>query len=818
MYRLDLSGEWTLSKVGGKETVKAQLPGDTHSALIAAGKAADPYDRMNEAGLQWIGREDWVYSRDFTAGQELLSAEQVFLNLDVVDTVAKILVNGKLAGETDNMFVRVRLDVKPLLKKGSNKIEIAIKSPEREAIERSEKQPYPIPYTKFPIQSPHRNLVRKVACHAGWDWGPCLMVSGVYGAMYLQAAETGRIEYVYTEQRHSKGLCEVEVIFEIKSEKGGSTTLAANLGGVSASRDVMLKPGLNKESVTLKIKNPKLWWPKGFGEQYLYDLTAKACGDTVTKKLGLRTMELVSEEDKDGLSLLVRVNGVDVFCKGADWIPSDALPQRETVESIRDLLVSAVKANMNCLRVWGGGQYESDAFYGICDELGLLIWHDFMFSCSLYPADKKFLASVRLEAEHQVKRLRDFASIALWCGNNEDVGALNWYEESKKSRDRYLIDYDRLNEGVLGDTVDNFDPQRKFWPSSPCGGRGDYSDCWHNDSRGDMHYWEVWHGGKPFEQYYKIKPRFCSEFGFQSFPSMETIKTYAREEDLNIASPVMEHHQRGGSGANVRVLETMSRNFRIPEGFDNFVYLSQVQQGFAIKTATEHWRRLRPYCMGTIYWQLNDNWPVCSWASLEYGGKWKLMHYMATRFFADVMVVGIKTEDGGFEVHAVNDLLKDVAGKLTVNFIDLNGKTAKSVKEDVKVKKASAKMLKVFKASDVPFKPDEGFVRIELSTDGGDAFNDVFLTTWKSMSLPKADVKVSVKALDGGKFEVEATTDKPAFFFSLDVAGVKGEFDANCLTLVPGQKAKFVFEPKQRTTLKQVKDSLSFKHLRLTYK
>ncbi len=818
MFKLDLSGEWRLSKANVDLKLKAVLPGDVHSALLAAGEIADPYEGLNELDQQWVGREDWLFSKEFKAGSELLDAEEVFLNLDSVDTVAEIRVNGALAASSDNMFARVRCDVKKFLKRGSNKIEILIKSAENEAVERAKKLPYPIPYTKFPVQSPHRNLVRKVACHAGWDWGPCLMLAGVYGEIYLQAVESGRLEYVYTLQKHAKGSVELEVFAEIVSSKGGETVLSAEFDGKSASKKLKLSPGLNVASLKFKVARPELWWPNGLGAQPLYGLKVSACGAEIAKRIGLRSMELVSEEDKDGLSLLVRVNGVDVFCKGADWIPSDALASRQTPEAIRGLLASAVAANMNCIRVWGGGQYESEAFYEACDELGLLIWHDFMFACSLHPADKKFLSSVRAEAVHQVKRLRDHASIALWCGNNENVGALKWYEESKANRDRYLVDYDRLNEGVLGEVVDEFDPQRKFWPSSPCAGRGDYSDCFHSDNRGDMHYWEVWHGGKPFEQYYKIKPRFCSEYGFQSFPSMETIRTYAKDSDLNVASPVMEHHQRGGAGANVRILETMSRNFRIPDGFENFVYLSQVQQAYAIKMGTEHWRRLRPYCMGTVYWQLNDNWPVCSWASIEYGGKWKLLHYVAKRFFDNLLVTAVKDDAGGFEVFGVNDSLKELSGSLSLLFLDLNGKALKTVKNSIKLGKASSKALLSVKAEDIPFKPREGFVRIALDTDVGSVFNEVFLAPWKSMELPKPDVKLDVSEGSGGTFAAKVSVSKPAFFFSFDVDGVSGVFDKNCLTLLPGRAETFVFKPSGKASLKAFKAALSFKHLAMTFK
>ncbi|OGV55901.1 MAG: hypothetical protein A2X49_07910 [Lentisphaerae bacterium GWF2_52_8] len=817
MRRIDLKGKWTLSQIGKKDKFAAQVPGDTHSALLEAGKIPDPYDKFNELDLQWIGREDWSYSRSFELKDEFLRAQSIFLNCDSLDTIAELFINGKLAGKSDNMFARLRLDVASFLKKGRNEIEIILKSAENEAVKRAKKLPYPVPHGINIVQSPNRNLVRKVQCHSGWDWGPCLMVSGIYGEIYLEAVETGRIDHVYTTQKHSKGHCEVEIFCEINSPNGGETDFEVSIGDLSSKKTCKLVPGFNLLSSKLSIKNPSLWWPNGYGEQALHDFTVKACGGMVKKKLGLRSLELINKEDAKGLSMFFRVNGVDVFCKGADWIPCDALPQRQTKEAIDDLLTSAAKVGMNMLRVWGGGQYESDDFYSLCDQKGLLIWQDFMFSCSLYPASKEFLASVKLEAEHQVKRLRDFACIALWCGDNENVGAMTWFEESRKNRDRYLVDYDRLNEGVLGKAIDEFDPTRKFWPSSPCGGRGDYSDCWHNDTRGDMHYWDVWHGGKPFEEFYKIKPRFCSEFGYQSFPSIDTIRTYAEEHELNVTNPVMEHHQRNGGG-NSKIIEMMSRYFRMPEGFENFVYLSQVQQALAIKTASEHWRRLRPHCMGVIYWQLNDNWPVCSWASLEYQGKWKLLHYMAARFFAQVMLTGIKSNDGGFEVWAVNDHLRDLDASLIISFVDLNGKVLKRETLKAKLKKAGAQMLKEFKPQSIPFKASEGFVRIELESDGGSASNEVFLAPWKAMSLPETDVKLSVGAGNGGSFNVEVSVTKPALFLSLNVNGVAGEFDDNCVTLLPGKAKRFVFTPKSKISLSEFKEKLSFRHLRMSYK
>ena len=294
-----------------------------------------------------------------------------------------------------------------------------------------------------------------------------------------------------------------------------------------------------------------------------------------------------------------------------------------------------------------------------------MIWHDMMFSCALYPSTPGFLANVEREIRHQVKRLRDHPCIALWCGNNEDVGALTWYPESRKNRDRYIVDYDRLNEGVIGRVVDECDPTRTFWPSSPSAGRGDYSDNWHDDRRGDMHYWSVWHESKAFSAYYEVSPRFCSEFGYQSFPSVELARGYCPPGQMNVTSPVMEHHQRHGRG-NALIVEMFTRYFRMPEGFENFVYLSQVQQALAIKTAVEHWRHLRPTCMGTLYWQLNDNWPVCSWSSLEYGGKWKLLHHAARRFYAPTIVSAFQRPDRTVEVWLTSDTLQSQKAAVTV--------------------------------------------------------------------------------------------------------------------------------------------------------
>ncbi|NLJ23794.1 MAG: glycoside hydrolase family 2 protein [Firmicutes bacterium] len=816
MRRLDLTGVWRLSRMGRDEAIPAQVPGDAHSALLEAGEIPDPYWGENELAVQWVGREDWVYSRTFAVSEELLAESSVFLNCDQLDTITDIYINDHHVGSTDNMFRRYRFEVKDFLRLGDNHLKIVFHSAEKTALKRSQNLPYEIPHSQYPIQSPHINLIRKVACHGGWDWGCCLMACGIYGDIYLGATSLGRIEYVYTKQNHGDGECKVKVTTEVISPEGGETKMQVTLGDLHHTKSVTLKPGLNIVSTEILVENPRLWWPNGHGERPLYDLTVRIAGDEVRKRLGLRQLDVVTEEDEIGLSFKVRVNGVDIFCKGANWIPADALPQRQTRKRLDDLLTSAADAHMNMIRVWGGGQYESHDFYDLCDEKGILIWQDFMFSCALYPATKEFLASVKEEVTHQVKRLRDHACIALWCGNNECLGALNWFEVSRRNRDRYLVDYDRLYEGTIGQAVDAADPTRLYWPSSPCGGRGDYSDCWHDDSRGDMHYWTVWHENASIDAYFAVTPRFCSEFGYQSFPSLDTIATYAPKDQFNATAPIMEHHQRH-PGGNSKITEMMTRYFRVPEGFENFVFLSQVQQGLAIKSGVEFWRHLQPICMGTLYWQLNDVWPVCSWSSIEYTGKWKCLHYMAKRFYAPVIVTSFENKVGELEIWVVNDLHQDQDITVKMQVLDFDGKTRRADAYRKKVAAGGAKLIARYPVSELAPVPNEVFLYLELEGEGVYHYNDHFFAAYKKCYLPLVNCDCEIEEA-GGSFEVIVRSDKPALFLTLDAQGIPGEFDDNCFTLLPEKPRRLVFTPKSDITLTELQETLKIRHLRSTYR
>ncbi len=642
-------------------------------------------------------------------------------------------------------------------------------------------------------------LIRKPMCHRGWDWGLAQLVAGPCGSVKLIASDGDRIDYVYSEQKFNADLshCTLTVFAEI--EDGSVVTNV------------------------VEIDNPPLWWPNGEGERKFYEYSIPVKGQTVAGRVGLRKLEL----DTTGGGVCFKVNNRAVFMKGANWIPCDAFDARQTTERYRDLLESAVGANMNMIRVWGGGQYEKDAFYDICDELGLMIWHDHMFSCAVYPSDAEFLADVRAETIHQVKRLRDHASIALWCGDNECIGAARgWFGNviTKEARPGYIEDT-RSRFAVQEEAIRIADPTRRFWPSSPCTGKADFDhDAWHTDGVGDMHIWTVWHENKPFSNYYKYRPRFCSEFGFQSFSSREVAETYCPPEGLKSGAPEFEWHQKN-KGGNDRIRKTFARYFREPKDMDGVLYLSQVQQAMAIKTAVEGWRALRPYCMGTLFWQLNDLWPVASWSSIEYGGKWKHLQYHAKRFFSPVAIVAKPSSDGQcIEFWALNDTASYVYSDVEGRLMDFGGGVLDSAEGPATLPPGSATLLETRYLSDLGSEADRrnAFIAMNIyATVGGKRIshhNEWFFGPFKDSPLADAKVSVDVVKGEGTKFNVTLSTDKPALFVWANAKGIRGEFDDNSFTLLPDEPKTIVFTPKgKEVSLEDFRKAFSVTHLRKTY-
>ncbi|MCG6884781.1 MAG: glycoside hydrolase family 2 protein [Silicimonas sp.] len=669
---IDLAGTWTLREAGSGEAVGMAVPGDGITALQRAGRLPDPYWGRNEYDCRWVADRDWVLTRRVD-----LENTDVALVLEGLDTLATVRWNGEVIIEAGSAFRTWRENLSDVARIGENEIEITFHSATREADRRQEAQPFPVPYSKnCPI--PNGNMLRKPACDFGWDWNIALAPFGITGSIRLEPMLANRIETVRVDQTHEPGRATLIVRVDLTATTEGHVTL--EFLGQNKCIQVLPENGHCAVVESIVIEDPDLWWPAGQGAQALHTLTV-ACGAQVeTRRIGLCSIRLVSEPDEIGRSFKINVNGRDVFCKGANWIPADALAGRITRGKTRDLLQSAVDANMNMIRVWGGGRYEPDWFYDLCDELGLMVWQDAMFACNLYPSDEAFLAEVDAEVRENARRLNHHACIALWCGDNELIGALTWYDDSRLNRDRYLVAYDRLNrtvERALKETL----PHANWWPSSPSPGPMSFGDAWHDDRSGDMHFWSVWHEGRDFDHYRDVFPRFCSEFGFQSYPSMDVVRSFAGPEDFNIASPVLEAHQKN-EGGNARIAETMFRYFRFPEGFENFVYLSQVQQGLAIETAVRHWRAQKPRCMGALYWQLNDTWPCASWSSLDYGGGWKLLHHMARRFFEPVIVSVVPTAVGHAFV-AVNDTDEALDISLSVSALSMDGSTRSLVEVSV---------------------------------------------------------------------------------------------------------------------------------------
>ncbi|WP_439154027.1 beta-mannosidase [Yoonia sp.] len=771
MIHLDLAGEWALSDDSGSHSCAIHLPTDGISALHDAGLIPDPYWGRNEYDLRWIAERAWTATRAFD-----LTETEVDVVLSGVDTIATVTVNGQIVLRCENAFRSYRVSLSNVARLGRNEISVTFHSAIRVAAEKQAAHPFYLPYQDSNNPIPNGNMLRKPACDFGWDWNIALAPFGIYGVMAIEPGRAPRIVRVLVAQDHGSEGVTLAITAHVAQYAGPVT---ATIAGQSLS--AMCTGGL--AHLTAHIGDPQLWWPAGQGAQPLYDLTMTAGTDTAHRRIGLRRIGLITDKDDAGLGFKFRVNDRDVFAKGANWIPADALAGRITPAKTRDLLQSAVDANMNMIRIWGGGRYEADWFYDLCDELGLMVWQDFMFACNIYPSDDAYLANVRAEVVENVARIQHHACLALWCGDNELIGSLNWFAETRANRDRYLVNYDRLNrciEVALKDT----DPAANWWPSSPSPGPLDFGDAWHDDGSGDMHFWSVWHEGRDFDHYRDVSPRFCSEFGFQSYPSLNTINRFAAPEDQNIAAPVLESHQKN-AGGNARIAETMFRYFRWPTKFANFVYLSQIQQGLAIKTAVTHWRGLKPHCMGALIWQLNDTWPVCSWASLNYGGDWKLLHHMARHFFAPLLVTAVPMNDR-IMLRVVNDAPMPCDVKISAFAVAMDGalRLLGQVRTDagLNAKDALSVPLADLRANEM--------LHFSWTTPDGRTGSDTFAPKpYKSFDLLPPVLTHRVQG-----HQISITAQNLALFVTVE-ASAPGRFDDNAFTLLPGQKRLVTFTP-----------------------
>lgn len=655
MTKKEINTGWTMYMTGENKKYAATVPGSVYSDLLANHAMPDPYYRDNEMAALDLMKHDFIYETAFTAEDFCGKYDYVTLKFYGIDTIADIYLNDTLLDSTCNMHCEWAYMITSILKE-RNTLKIVLHSPTKYIGER---------FTADPVEGSEDAMrgftsLRKAHCMFGWDWGPRLPDAGIWRPIELIGYNDARISDVYITQNHSAGQVELsaEVFILAGNEavrqnlsilQNENKTYYAKITVLSPENEELYKDISYSEKIV--IKSPQLWWPNGYGKQPLYKIIVTLmCGNTVLdvweKHIGLRTMTVAREKDEFGESFAHEINGIRIFAMGADYIPEDNILSRINKKRTRKLLEQCVMANFNCIRVWGGGYYPNDDFYDICDELGLIVWQDFMFACANYRLTEEFEEQITRELRQNIRRLRHHASLGLWCGNNEmekfaAVG--EWGCD-----DALRADYIKMYEYIFPKILKEEDPQTFYWPASPSSGGGfDNPD---DETRGDVHYWDVWHGNKPFTEYRKFYFRYLSEFGFQSFPSIKTVEAFTLPSDRNVFSYVMEKHQRNAS-ANGKLMNYMQQMYLYPTDFDTFIYASQLLQAEAIRYGVEHFRRHRGRCMGTVYWQLNDCWPVASWSSIDYYGRWKALHYFAKRFFAPLM---ISCEEEGLLTQSMN--------------------------------------------------------------------------------------------------------------------------------------------------------------------
>ena len=775
----EFDGTWLLRDADEQFELTMSLPGDVHTALEKAGIIEDPYFGSNEYDVRWVSERDWILLRNFELAKLPTRATLI---LDQVDTVAEIRVNGVKVISTDNAFRLWHADVIEHLRIGSNSIELTLKSPVNAASQRNAELSYPIPCVEWICPIRHGNMLRKPQCDFGWDWNIALAPMGIYGSCKI-VGDSGAIGPVMVRQIHSGSAVKVCVEVPVLGVEGADFPVSIEVGGTIAAGTVAQDVAI----ASVEIINPDLWWPKDHGNQTTYDMILTVGPHVHTDKIALRTVDLINEKDDNGMSFSVRVNGVDIWAKGSCWVPADALPGRITPEKTHALLESAAAANMNMIRVWGGGRYEPDSFYRSCDALGLMVWQDFMFACNLYPCDNVFLDNVRKEVDFQTRRLNH--RVTVWCGDNELVGAIDWFKESKADPRRYLVAYDRLNR-TIEETMKALQPDADWWPSSPSKGPLDFSDAFHEDGAGDMHFWAVWHEGREFSHYRKINPRFMSEFGFQSYPSMPVIESFTSEVDRNIGSAVMGAHQKD-PGGNSRITRTLFDYFRFPNEFEDFVWLSQVQQALAIRMGVSYWRSTKPTCMGSLIWQLNDTWPVASWASLNHDGSWKLMHYAARRFYASVTCVAYPEETGAISIFGINDLATSEGIIVELFNVLPDGSATKVFCENCDLAPLSVKCF--LKGVDLP---SQGFLVMRTRTaDGQDAREVITPEEFVNADLVDPEITISVDSVGiDGRYPITVSSNALSVFTTLE-ADLPGTFSDNMTVIWPDAPAEIFFTP-----------------------
>ena len=828
-----LNTGWEFSQAGTELWRPAQVPGTVHQDLIYHKQIPDPFYGINEQKIQWVENEAWEYRTAFTVTPEQLKRDDAQLVFEGLDTYADVYLNGALLLKADNMFVGYTIPVKSQLRIGENLLHIYFHSPIRQTLPQYNSNGF-----NYPADNDHHDkhlsiFSRKAPYSYGWDWGIRMVTSGIWRPVTIRFYDAASIS-----DYHIKQLALTDQLANLSNELEINNILPRPLQAEvrintsfegsaekSISQAITLQPGINHVSIPSEVASPIRWMPNGWGKPALYDFSAQIIvEDKVVAeqlhRIGLRTVRLVNEKDKDGESFYFEVNGVPMFAKGANYIPQDALLTNVTTERYQTLFRDIREANMNVIRVWGGGTYEDDRFYDLADENGILVWQDFMFACTPYPSDPTFLKRVEAEACYNIRRLRNHASLAMWCGNNEILEALKYWGFDKNFPPEIYQEmfrgYDKLFHQLLPAKVKELDAARFYIHSSPYFANWGRPESW---GIGDSHNWGVWYGQKTFESLDTDLPRFMSEFGFQSFPEMKTISTFAAPEDYQIESEVMNAHQKSSIG-NALIRTYMERDYIIPEKFEDFVYVGLVLQGQGMRHGLEAHRRNRPYCMGTLYWQLNDSWPVVSWSSIDYYGNWKALHYQAKRAFAPILINPIQQNDS-LNIYLISDCpdTKDHL-MLEMKVTDFDGKKqGKPIRLNTLTVPANTSQCVYRIKTDTWLSPEEQqrcFMQLTLKDKAGNTLAETvyFFRKTKDLLLPETTVSSKMKQKDG---MCELTLFSPALakdvFIEIPLQGAR--FSDNFFDLLPGERKTVVITSPQIKKGEEL--PLTIKHIRETY-
>jgi beta-mannosidase len=801
-YRNLSSENWTFNKQGETKKRIATIPGTVHTDLFANQLIPDPFFGANEKQLQWIENENWEYETTFLLSEKEISNENIELEFEGLDTYATVYINGKIVLEADNMFRKWIISANNHLKKGKNHLKIVFQSAVQKGKEEAEKLSYTLPEKE-------RVFVRKAQYQFGWDWGPRFVTAGVWKKVQLKFWNSAKIENIKYSQVE---LNDQKAILEFTTEIHVSEVKTIQLKINEKSETFHLKKGTNKVKMHYEISNPKRWWCNGLGFPHQYEFyfsleQSRKIIDNKELKIGLRTIELVQDKDEFGTSFYFKLNGKPVFMKGANYIPQDSFIPKQTPSSYYELVQNARKANMNMLRVWGGGVYADDEFYNACDANGILVWQDFMFACAMYPGDEKFVENIKHEVIDNVNRLQNHPSIALWCGNNEiDEGWHNWgwqkqFKYSQADSTKIWNDYKKVFNEVIPETLDSLLSKEKnlYWPSSPSIGWGKKESL----TQGDSHYWGVWWGKESFEMYKKKVGRFMSEYGFQGMPNMETLKKVLTKEDFNFTSEAFKNHQKHPTGFET-INEYMARDFPVPTSMEKYNYVSQLLQAHGMKTAIEAHRIAKPYCMGSLYWQLNDCWPVTSWSTLDYYGNWKAAHYQVKESFAPILLAVTKIEDV-FSIIGSNDNLKAISGTLAVKLIDFSGKEIWSATKEctLDVEKNTTCML--ISNADLPkFKKEKTVLILEFNNNQKKAITHHYFVKPKELQLEKPTIEL--KILGETLIELKTNTLAKNVYLQANDAF----FEENYFDLIPGiPKIIKTQKPTQETKVMSLFDAMN---------